>query len=331
MIKVVLLLLTMISSAFGLDVAEKLTVRFLKISDTKKTVTLNRGIEDGLAKGDHGKFFLTSGVIARGTVSQLSPSRSIWSLYQIIDKEQVVEDKVVSVKIISPLKITDDETKSISSSEGKVISVSGDELTDDEALEMGEIDESEKMSIGQSFELWALVHLSSFSVYGDSRVKQGTRLKLSDVALSLGIEKYFKHDSDLLKDISVFIFYHHLDNKLASPKGDSLGNVAQEVGLGFNFHFFSPPLSYDKIVGFAQVAFGTGLVEDIINNAQYKGTSRFYSLGLGMKFYLAAGLGFRIIADYYYRNGDYALKGSNKSLVKRLDGFRFMLGLSYRF
>ncbi len=101
-------------SASALDMDEKLTMRILSVSASKKTVLVNRGLEDGLVVGDHAKFFLTTGVIARGVVVKASPSRSIWSLYRLVVPEDVMADKVVSIKIASPLKLTEDPTKMLS-------------------------------------------------------------------------------------------------------------------------------------------------------------------------------------------------------------------------
>lgn len=102
-----------LSNAHALDIDEKLTLRFLKVSSTKKTVLVNRGGEDGLVVGDHAKFFITAGVVARGVVEKVSPSRSVWSLYRIVDPAEIVDDKVLNLKIASPVKITDDPSKSL--------------------------------------------------------------------------------------------------------------------------------------------------------------------------------------------------------------------------
>ena len=100
-------------NAFALEIDEKLTLRFLKVSSTKKTVLINRGGEDGLVVGDHAKFFITAGVVARGVSEKVSPSRSVWSLYRIVDPEEITQDKVLNLKIATPVKITDDPSKSL--------------------------------------------------------------------------------------------------------------------------------------------------------------------------------------------------------------------------
>lgn len=119
MMKYLLLLnLFLISGvAHALEIDEKLTLRFLKVSNSKKTVLINRGSEDGLAIGDHAKFFVTSGVIARGVTEKVSPSRSIWSLYRVVDANEITDGKVLNLKIASPVKITKDPSKSMKDDE----------------------------------------------------------------------------------------------------------------------------------------------------------------------------------------------------------------------
>lgn len=97
----------------ALEIDEKLTLRFLNVSSTQKTVLINRGGEDGLVVGDHAKFFITAGVVARGVAEKVSPSRSVWSLYRIVDPTEIVKDKVLNLKIASPVKITEDPSKSL--------------------------------------------------------------------------------------------------------------------------------------------------------------------------------------------------------------------------
>lgn len=102
-----------IPNIHALEIDEKLTLRFLKVSSTQKTVLINRGGEDGLVVGDHAKFFITAGVIARGVAEKVSPSRSVWSLYRIVDPTEIVNDKVLNLKIATPVKITEDPSKSL--------------------------------------------------------------------------------------------------------------------------------------------------------------------------------------------------------------------------
>jgi len=89
-------------------------VRVLAISSSKKTILINRGREEGVKMGDHAKFSTPKdGYFARGVVSRVSPTRSVWSLYRIIKEEPIIENAVVTVKVASKVKLTKDESKSI--------------------------------------------------------------------------------------------------------------------------------------------------------------------------------------------------------------------------
>lgn len=137
-------------NASALDIDEKLTLRLLNVSGTQRTVLVNRGAEDGLVVGDHAKFFITAGVIARGVVEKVSPTRSVWSLYRIVDSNEIVKDKVLNIKISTPAKITDDPTKTLQEKgvleqgTDAVISSRGDEMMSlsDESAELTEFDQT---------------------------------------------------------------------------------------------------------------------------------------------------------------------------------------------
>ena len=81
-------------------------MRIVKVSQSKKTILINRGVEDGLIKGDHAKFFLTVGVVARGVVVKVSPTRSVWSIYRLVNADYITDDQVMKLKITAPVKIT---------------------------------------------------------------------------------------------------------------------------------------------------------------------------------------------------------------------------------
>ena len=155
MIKKVLLFSYLVTtSAHALEIDEKLTLRFLKVSDSKKTVLINRGGEDGLVVGDHAKFFITAGVIARGVAEKVSPSRSIWSLYRVVDPNEITNDKVLNLKIASPVKITEDPTKSLKEepipggSESMPLDEKTSSVSDDKEIVVDEADQAELEELG---------------------------------------------------------------------------------------------------------------------------------------------------------------------------------------
>ena len=108
-----LLILIFPLQTFALEIDERLTLRIVKTSSTKKTLLINRGIEDGLVKGDHAKFFLSAGVVARGVIIKLSPTRSVWSIYRIVNKSFLKDEQVMKLKITPPVKITKDESRTL--------------------------------------------------------------------------------------------------------------------------------------------------------------------------------------------------------------------------
>ena len=102
-----------VPKVFALELDEKLTMRILSVSQSKKTILINRGIEDGLVVGDHAKLFLTTGVVGRAVTIKVSPTRSIWSVYRLVNPQFIVSDRVLNLKIASPLKLTEDSSKAL--------------------------------------------------------------------------------------------------------------------------------------------------------------------------------------------------------------------------
>lgn len=87
-----------ISYASALEVNEKLKVRVISLSSSKKTMLINRGLEDGIKVGDHATFYLPIGTIANAFVRSTSPTRSIWSVNQLIKPEQLNKDRLFNLK-----------------------------------------------------------------------------------------------------------------------------------------------------------------------------------------------------------------------------------------
>lgn len=220
--------------ALGID--EKLTTRIVKVSNSKKTILINRGLEDGLVVGDHAKFFLTTGVIARGVLVKSSPSRSIWSLYRVVSGDKLRQEMVLNIKISSPLKITQDESKMINKDRIPVgVPVMSDETDMDRRdlnrLRMGNSEEPSRPMMGmvpnkkyyknmdtsddsradgrgvadsKSIEVFSTFNFSSFTEENDSGI-EGENPTLSDsseFALSVGVEKYFPEPMSPMRNLS---------------------------------------------------------------------------------------------------------------------------------
>lgn len=97
--------------ANSLELDQKLVVRLLGVSESKKTLLVNKGKEQGLKLGDHAKMSLPTGMIARGVVVKLSPSRSVWSVYRFFNKAKLEPMIALTLKIATAVKLTTDETK----------------------------------------------------------------------------------------------------------------------------------------------------------------------------------------------------------------------------
>lgn len=112
--KVVLILpLFFISHIFALELDSKVLSTIIKVSESKKTILVNKGSEQGIRKDLHGKLSLPSGIIARGVAVKVSPSRSVWSLYRIWKLDSIEKGIAVLIKVSKPVKLTSDESKSL--------------------------------------------------------------------------------------------------------------------------------------------------------------------------------------------------------------------------
>ena len=336
----------------SLELDEKLTLRILDVSDTKRTILINRGLEDGLVVGDHAKFYLSTGVIARAVVVKASPSRSIWTIYRTIDSRPINKDKVMNLKISSKVKLTKDPTKAISPDESisvvsKAIPLA--EGADDIAKILAAAQGKELQNVqgatlaknkgvfNKTWETWGQVHFNGLSYSAD--VSDGSSEGVHSVfGASGGLERYFSGNFDLIKRISLFGLIHYHSLQTGNLNGDSIGVRGIEYGVGLNYHFNSNPMSYGAIIPFATFGFGIGSVEELTSTVTQNGeveetvtgASGFFLMGIGAKYYLSNGFGMRLFLDYYTRNETYTFDDSDASEDKATAGPRLMVGLSYR-
>ena len=101
----------LLASAIALEIDSTFLARFLKFSDSKRTVLINQGLEAGLKEGDHAKISLPGGMVARAVVVKLAPTRSVWSVYRFVNQDKLVPQTVATFKITSAIKLTSDESK----------------------------------------------------------------------------------------------------------------------------------------------------------------------------------------------------------------------------
>jgi hypothetical protein len=387
-----------ISSVFALEIDEKLTLRFLKVSTTKKTILINRGGEDGLVVGDHAKFFITAGVIARGVAEKVSPSRSVWSLYRIVDPDEVVQDKVLNLKIATPVKITEDASKSLkeevipggeeaipvepglegdATEDTDVMKDSDKEELkglgtneDEEVSEVTEvapakplkntkivkttknkkvkntsvIEESQrdykKEDTTKNWEIWGAFGFNSLSGTLTSSADTTSTTTASTAAKSsidlLGsVERYFLTSTSFLQDTSFNLMFH----KVSITSGDTTKSTSDlfEFGVGASYHFYNSAATIGRVIGYGSGTIGVGsstlTSTSTVNGADTtdsaKGSTSFYTLGVGLKYNLDNGFGFRGGVEYYSTTETY--KYEFFTVSRTLTGPRFHFGAAYRF
>lgn len=120
MINLAIITFLLLSSIHALEVDDRLLASVIGISESKKTIMINKGKEQGVRKNLHAKFSTPTGVVARGIAVRVSPSRSIWSLYRVWKKEAIDKDVSLLLKISKAVKLTSDETKSLGKLADKV-------------------------------------------------------------------------------------------------------------------------------------------------------------------------------------------------------------------
>ncbi len=346
--------------AMALEVDEKLTLRILNVSNSKKTMLINRGLEDGLAVGDHAKFYLTTGIVSRGVIVKTSPSRSIWSLYRVVDNEQLALDKVMNLKISAPVKLSQDKTKMLSQdssaepagiplapgAEDAVVdkNLSPEDKEDlaklsPESTPATSVDELPGLAREKSLEVWGIMHFTGLSASQDAGSSGTSSGSDSVLDFSVGIEKYFTDRKLWLHNITLQFLLHYSSRKTIGLGGTEMSLTAYEYGGGGSWHFWADPFAYGKPIGFITANFGLGSTQEffaqntnsvVTEGETLSGKSSFFSIGAGLKYYLARGWGFRMLLDYYRRAEQYSIAEEDSDYSKVVSGPRMMVGLSYR-
>ncbi|MFA6238665.1 MAG: hypothetical protein WC635_15125 [Bacteriovorax sp.] len=298
--KILLMLITLMAATniFALEMDEKLTLRFLKVSNSKKTILINRGSEDGLVVGDHAKFFITSGVIARGLVEKVSPSRSIWSLYRVVDPAEVVDGKVLNLKIASPVKITDDPSKSLKEEEiptdagaaageadagAATPKVNADEQKELEGMGLEDVDVPAKkepkakknvpaaneVSVSEdlhhygedtskNWEAWGTLYVNALT----GTVEDSTAAQSSTASTSSSVDFSGGLERYFLTSDGFLKNTSVIAfiHKRTLETGDDVKISSDwfEYGGGVNYHFYNSAAATNKLIGYGGVTFGAG-------------------------------------------------------------------------
>lgn len=84
-------LVTLVSSAFALDVNDKVQATILKMYE-ENVIVMTRGLEDGIEQGDHVKLISPDGYAARAICIKAGLVSSYWKLYRIVNSDLVSKD-----------------------------------------------------------------------------------------------------------------------------------------------------------------------------------------------------------------------------------------------
>lgn len=357
-----LLLIFILEPVFALEIDERLTARILNTSDSKRTILINRGLEDGLVVDDHAMFFLSSGTVARGVAVRVAPTRSVWSLYRVVDPENVYSGRALALKKTRPIDLTQERSRQLDLRDrGGVIGIpptirlaeGADDLPDDfDASAWSESDRQDFLSMqsplsssapyrqGRSHKTWEIWSLASFSSYkteadfgdmGSSDIGTTTAFDLT-----VGIEKY-----DLLQAMPALSFSLSASRTLESFSSDDGAEVSSSstaFGVAANYHLLNDPLSYGHFIPYLGVGIGLGSTSDnliVVDEGEtleedtLSGSFNFLSLAAGLKYNTPSGLGFRGVVEYYRRNESF-LMDDGVEFARTLSGPRLMWGMSWR-
>jgi hypothetical protein len=344
--------------SFGLEVDEKLTIRLLKISESKKTVMVNRGTEDGIVEGDHAKFIVTAGIVARSVCVKVSPTRSVWSIYRLVNADFILNDSVMTLKITPPVKITKDETQAIVQ-EDTPSNVSGDPANLGIPLADGAQDlnlASEKMSaadlkaleesqiplsiVEKNLEIYGLINISGLSSNSKTNVgDQSFNSSQSFHQIGLGVEYYPKKEREWFSNISLLGEFTIQKQDSQAYNGAGITNDVNEFSVGLNWHPTKAPSMVSEFIPYLHTSVNFGVVRSTYKAGTNTGTPELsssgktsgFSIGGGYKFFTHKGFGARFIADYYVRSEVYQEDDLANVHNKKVGGPRLLLALSYRF
>jgi len=346
------------ASAYALEVDEKLTVRILRTSESRKTVMINRGIEDGLAEGDHAKFIVTAGIVARGVAVKVSPTRSVWSIYRLVNSDFIVNDAVMSIKISPPVKITQDETKNLVQEDtptkvsgespkelGIPLAEGAEDLGTEAADEASELkamkNEDEEIIPEKNREIFGIINISGLSAETSSDSGNDSFSNSQSYHhIGVGGEFYSQKEREWYSPFSLFASVNFMRLNNQSYNGSASTNDITEFSFGSNWHFSKLPSTTTDFIPFLQFAINLGSVKSTyeegsenssVDSLSSSGSTRGFSIGFGYKFFTQKGFGARVLLDYYARSEIYNEDDQLNKFTKDVRGPRLMLGLGYRF
>jgi hypothetical protein len=357
----ILFLILIPYSVKALEVDEKLTVRIVKSSETRKTIMVNRGIEDGLVEGDHAKFIVTAGIVARAVCVKVSPTRSVWSIYRLVNADFIVPDSVMTLKISPAVKITKDESQALVQDDvptkvttegaepaalGIPLADGAQDLSSADALsqeDMKALDENEGSGsiLQRNIEFIGMLSISGLT--SNTKTEDGDQSfnnSQSTHHIGLGAELYAPLERTWYSRFSLVGFVNLIRENSQSYSGAGVQNDLTELEVGTNWHPFKLPGTANEFIPYFHFGFNIGSVKSTFkpgienpggNEFSANGSTSGWSAGFGYKYYTMKGFGFRALFDYYYRSERFKEDDSTFVFNKTVAGPRLMLGISYRF
>ena len=349
------LLLMFCSSAWALEIDEKLTLRIISTSNTKKTISINRGIEDGLKQSDHAKFYVSEGVVARAVCIKLSPTRSVWSVYRVVNANFINNDQVMKLKITPPVKITKDESRMlVEDNEGSnlvkdprdlgiPLADNADDLAASQVARITSVNVvADSVDLAsRNKEVFGMIHYSS-DTEKSTQDNNGAEYSqaVDNLFLLAGAEYYFLDKSKWYSMFSLIGSFSLDRRTVMGYQGATVKENTSEFAGGINFHPFKHPSESRSIIYYLSGSIGIGSVTSTYSpgneNVAYKeetlNASVFaYHFGGGFKYYTGEGFGMRAEFSYHVRGDQYGADTSEVTWTKAKSGPKLLVGISYRF
>lgn len=356
--KFLVLLFFFITSTHALEIDEKLTMRIVGTSETRKTILINRGTEDGLIKGDHAKFYLSLGVVARGVAIKVSPGRSVWSLYRLVNADYIKKDEVMKLKITAPVKVTKDESRTLvdddtpsklGTSDPRDLGIPLADGADDLSESNEKMSDNLKVNNAEIYstnlrnknrELFGNFHYSSRSSEVASSAGGGTFTATeSNLIIDAGFEYYFPDESQWYSRIGIVGSFRLMRTSVQALDGTDTSENSSYFGFGAHWYPLTRPSKTYKFIPFGSFGFYLGSTQSAFNggdsHSQFAddvaGSFTQITIGGGVKYFIHNAYGVLAKFDYETRTDTFAEDSSNQQRDKVGAGPRIFTGLLYRF
>lgn len=344
----------------GLEIDEKLTLRIVKTSDSRKTILINRGQEDGIVKGDHAKFYLSVGVVARGVAIKISPTRSVWSLYRLVNADYIKDEQVMKLKITAPVKITKDDSRALVGDDvpssttrdprdlGIPLAEGAEDLNQLEganttALSAGAgPDDMSFLAANLLAKNREVFGAFAYEARGGKTQSENNNVEYTGqdayMHLDLGLEYHFKEETLWYSRLSLIGAIRVVQSSSFAFEGTEVKENASFFGGGVNWYPFTRPSKVFKFIPFGQFMYYMGSVKSTMDvksgtpfNRDLSGAISMFGFGGGVKYYLHNGWGAMAKVEFNSRVDQFSEDTDGQSWTKSSAGPRINLALSYRF